>query len=406
MASAASFVQQNTKHEANPTMSKTPRRVVGLDVHPDTFAGAILRGRDPATAQVEHTSTRVPLDQLEAWAARHTQDSDTLVLEASANSFAVAARLRAIGRTAVVLDSHQAGKVGKVYCANDRVDAVKIARIHLSGLAAKVWQPDPKTLERREVFSAYQSVVREATRLKQQIRAMLNEHCVRLPAGFRLAHPTACPRLLRLRAWTPAQAMLLEQMHAGLVAARARRTRLRAYMAAEIVGDETLLRLTRLCGIGAVTCFGLVAAVGDVSRFAQSKKLVAYLGLNPSVCQSGEWEGGGRLMRHGRGPIRALLVQSAKKLLGVDNPLQKWGLAVAARRGRNKAAVAVARKLAVAVWHVLMGHVIGALEPLARLQAKLFKLATEIGVPALKALGHASKAAFIETKLYQLKNYP
>ena len=387
-------------------MSKTPRRVVGLDVHPDTFAGAILHGRDPATAKVEHSSTRVPLDQLEAWAGRHTHESDTLVLEASANSFAVAARLRASGRTAVILDSHQAGKVGKVYCANDRVDAVKIARIHLSGLAARVWQPDAKTLERREVFSAYQSVVKEATRLKQQIRAMLNEHCIRLPAGFRLAHPTAAPRLRALKAWSPAQAMLLEQMHAGLVAARARRTRLRAYMAAEIVGDETLLRLTRLCGIGAVVCFGLVSAIGDVTRFAQSKKLAAYLGLNPSVCESGNYEGGGALKRHGRGPIRALLVQSAKKLLLVDNPLQKWGLAVAARRGRNKAAVAVARKLAAAVWHVLMGHVIGALEPIERLQAKLFKLATEIGVPALKAAGHASKAAFIETKLYQLKNYP
>ncbi len=291
-------------------------------------------------------------------------------------------------------------------CANDKVDAVKIARIHLSGLAAKVWQPDPKTLERREVFSAYQSVVKEATRHKQQIRALLNEHCVRLSAGFRLAHRAAIARLLTLRARTPAQTMLLEQMHAGLVAARSRRARLRRHMAEEILGDETLLRLARLCGIGAVTCFGLVAAIGDVARFAQSKKLMAYLGLNPSVCQSGNWEGGGQLMRHGRGPLRALLVQSAKKLLGVDNPLQKWGLAVAARRGRNRAAVAVARKLAVAVWHVLMGHVIGALEPIEQLRAKLFKLATEIGVSALKAGGHASKEAFIEKKLYQLKNYP
>ncbi len=389
-------------------MSKTPSRaaaVVGLDGHPDTFAGAILRGRDPATAKVAHSSTRAPLDQLEAWTLRHTQESDTLVLEASANSFAVAARLRACGRSAVILDSRQAGKVGKVCRANDKVDAVKVARIHLSGLAAKVWQPDAKTLERREVFSAYQSVVREATRHKRQIRAMLNEHCVRLPAGFRLAHPASAARLLALKAWSPAQAMLLEQMHAGLVAARARRARLRRHMAEEIVGDETLLRLARLCGIGVVTCFGLVAAIGDVARFAQSKKLVACPGLNPSVCQSGEWEGGGKLTRHGRGPIRALLVRSAKKLLGVDNPLRKWGLA-AARRARNKAAVAVARKLAAAVWHVLMGHVIGALEPLERLRAKLFKLATEIGVPAIKAAGYESKESFIEKKLCILKSYP
>ncbi len=68
--------------------------------------------------------------------------------------------------------------------------------------------------------------------------------------------------------------------------------------------------------------------------------------------------------------------------------------------------MAVARKLAVAVWHVLMGHVIGALEPIERLRAKLFKLATEIGIPAIKAAGFESKDSFIERKLYLLKSYP
>jgi hypothetical protein len=98
----------------------------------------------------------VDLKELERWAERQTSPQDTLVLEASGNAFAVAGRLRALGRQVTILDSHQAGKIGKVYCANDRVDAIKIARIYLSGLSAQVWQPDEKTLERREVFSAYQ----------------------------------------------------------------------------------------------------------------------------------------------------------------------------------------------------------------------------------------------------------
>lgn len=140
--------------------------------------------------------------------------------------------------------------------------------------------------------------------------------------------------------------------------------------------------------------------------FSHSKKLVAYLGLNPSVSQSGQFEGGGALKRHGRGPLRALLVQSAKKLLEVNNPLRKWGLTVAARRGRNKAAVAVARKLCVAVWHVLMGHAIGAIERLDTLQTKLSKLATELGPDALRAFGFHNKADFVEKKLYLLKSYP
>ncbi len=79
---------------------------------------------------------------------------------------------------------------------------------------------------------------------------------------------------------------------------------------------------------------------------------------------------------------------------------------MAARRGRNKAAVAVARKLCVAIWYVLRGHVIGTLEPLPRLQTKLCKLATDFGLPAIKALGYESKDAFIQQKLYLLKSYP
>jgi transposase len=381
-------------------------RIVGLDVHPDSFAGAILEGRDPWKARVVSTSSRVALPHLEKWALRHTRESDWLVLEASGNAFAVAERLRGLKRKVVILDSHSAGKVGRTYCATDRLDAIKIARIYLSALSPLVWQPDQKTRERREVFSAYQAVVKEATRLKQQIKAMLNEHCVRLESGFRLSHPSAIGRLLQRRNWTEAQKMLLQQLHAGLVAARARRQQLRHYMAQEILAEKELLRLTRLCGISLITLYGLIATIGDIKRFVNARKLSAYLGLNPSVEQSGNYEGPTSLKRHGCGAIRALLVQSAKKLLQVDNPLQKWGLAIAMRRGRNKAAVAVARKLCVAVWHVMQGHVIGTIERMDTLHTKLHKLATELGLPTIKKLGHETKEAFVQKKLYLLRSYP
>jgi transposase len=387
-------------------MEVSKPRVIGLDVHPDSFAGAILSGSDPWRARVESTSRRVALEELERWSKRHSRPKDVLVMEASGNAFCVAERLRAIKRKVVILDSHRAGKVGKTYCATDRVDAIKIARIYLSALSPVVWQPDAKTRERREVFSAYQAVVKEGTRLKQQIRSMLNEHCVRLESGFRLSHPSAIGRLLKRREWSEAQKMLLQQLHAGLVGARARRQQLRHYMAREILAEKELLKLTRLCGINLITLYGLIAAIGDITRFRDPRKLSAYFGLNPSVCQSGNYEGATALKRHGRGAIRALLVQSAKKLLQVNNPLQKWGLAVAMRRGRNKAAVAVARKLCVAVWHVLQGHAIGALERLDTLHTKLHKLATDLGVPAIKALGYETKEAFVQKKLYLLRSYP
>lgn len=176
-------------------------------------------------------------------------------------------------------------------------------------------------------------------------------------------------------------------------------------MAEEVLHEPELLRLTRLCGISLITLYGLSAAIGDIKRFSNSGKLSAYFGLNPSVEQTGNWEGDGALKRHGRGAMRALLVQSAKKLLRVNNPLQKWGLAIAMRRGRNKAAVAVARKLCVAVWHVMQGHVIGAIERMDTLHTKLHKLATELGVVTIKQLGYETKEAFVQKKLYLLKSY-
>jgi hypothetical protein len=138
--------------------------------------------------------------------------------------------------------------------------------------------------------------------------------------------------------------------------------------------------------------------------------------------ESGNYEGGGALHSHGRGSLRALLIQASKRLLTTVNPLQKWGLSVALRRGQNKAAVcspillpplvpctatsAVARKLTVAVWHVMQGHWNQTLEETTTLMTKLTKLATELGVPTLKELGYATKTAFQEQKLEVLRTYP
>lgn len=381
-------------------------RVVGLDVHPDTFAAAILNGRDPLQARIVHRVTRQPLAALCAWVARHATQDDVLVIEASANTFAIAERLAALGRQVFILESHRAGQIGKSYLANDKVDAAKIARIYLSGLAIKVWQPDPETRQRRELLSTYQRCVKDSTRAQQHLRSFLNEHALRLPKGFRLCRPEALARLLTLKDWSPRQKLLLQEMHGALIATRERRQRLRRMMALEIEEQPDFLRLYKLAGLNLVTTYALIAVIGDINRFATSKKLVSYLGLNPGVVESGEFEGSGALRQHGRGSLRALLIQASKRLLTTHNPLQKWGLSVAFRRGPNKAAVAVARKLTVAVWHVLKGHWNQALEETTTLLTKLTKLATELGVQTLKELGYASKIAFQEQKLHVLRTHP
>ena len=137
--------------------------------------------------------TQQPLAALGAWAARHTTAEDVLILEASANSFAIAERLTALGRQVYILESHRAGQIGKSYLANDKVDAVKIARIYLSGLGIKVWAPDPETRQRRELLSTYQRCVKDSTRAQQHLRSFLNEHTLRLPKGLTPTPPASVP---------------------------------------------------------------------------------------------------------------------------------------------------------------------------------------------------------------------
>jgi len=234
----------------------------------------------------------------------------------------------------------------------------------------------------------------------------LNEHALRLPKGFRLCRPEAGARLVSLKEWSPRQKLLLQEMHGALLAARERRQRLRRMMALELEEQPDFLRLYKLAGLNLVTTYALIAIIGDIQRFSHSRKLVSYLGLNPSVVESGLSDHGGALHGHGRGSLRALLIQASKRLLTTQNPLQKWGLSVALRRGQNKAAVAVARKLTVAVWHVLQGHWNQLLEETTTLLTKLTKLATELGIRTLQELGYASKLAFQEQKLEVLRTHP
>ncbi|HEY5892260.1 MAG TPA: hypothetical protein VIT91_03420 [Chthoniobacterales bacterium] len=85
--------------------------------------------------------------------------------------------------------------------------------------------------------------MKDSTRASQHLRSFLNEHSLRLPKGFPLCRPFAIERLLTLKAWTPVQKVLLQEMHGNLIAARERRQRLRRMMALEIDAHPDLLRL-------------------------------------------------------------------------------------------------------------------------------------------------------------------
>ena len=381
------------------------KRIIGLDMHPDVFAAAALRV-DAKQQSADWVRDRLPTAGLEAWAKKHLRTDDVVVLEASGNSFEVAARLHATGLTAVVLESAQASKIRDNFCNDDRHSAVKLAKVYRSGLAKEVWQPDARTREYREVFFAHRNAVKDTTRGRNRIRGFLNEHCVRLKPGVRLTHASGEATAKAAHDWSALQLDLLEESLAQLRQAETRRKKLERIMVRELIANPGWARLWRLMGIRHRVAFALMAMLGDVHRFPTAKKLVGYLGLAPRKTQSGNDPKGrdGGMGKFGRGDVRGLLIQSAQNaLVQRASPWHRWGWKLLVKKHRNEAVAAVARKIAVAVWHLLMGHFTPLLELTDHLRVKLLRLATVIGKAGLHSLGFDNRDAFVTAQIKSIQ---
>jgi transposase len=379
---------------------KQDRRVIGLDAHPYLFSAAALTGPDALQAKMEWCVDRVNLENLEKVMKKRTRPGDVIVLEASGNSFAVAERLFRLGLDVRVLDSQAVSKVGKAYCATDKIDAIKIARVYHSGLAHEVWIPDGKAAERRELFFAHRNAVRDSVRSRNRIWAFLNQQCVKKTKGLRLTSKEALNLLLALHSWTPMQTLIITEELEVFQQAEARRNRLRAKIATEVADDPEILKLIRLLGIRDKVAFALAAFIGSIDRFENPRKLVAFFGLNPCVSRSGISGGNGPLSSHGRGDVRALLIQAAQSIMRYgQGATHCWALALKMRKGSNIAVAALARKLVVSVWYLLKGFFTPMTEITAHIETKMHKIASEIGKAALKDMGYKSLAEFEREKL-------
>jgi transposase len=368
-------------------------RVIGLDAHPDSFTAAILRGPTPAAAAVEKVFNKVPLAQLPNWAQKHTTAQDLILLEASGNSFQVVRTLAAVGRQAKVLESCQLGKLKEAHANNDKLSAVRIGKAYLAGTAKEVWVPDPKTQEWRDWFHAYTKATKRTTQMQARLRSYLSDNGVRLRQGTRLTRNEAEPQIRQARVWTSRQWQVIEILLADLRHADQQRQHWRRLIAQEVLAEPELLSLVRLCGVREVVAFALGAFVGDIKRFAHPKKLVKYVGLNPAFDDSGETEWSGGIGGHGHKLLRSLLIEGAQAILRAGkSPLARWGKKLLAAKGSvNLAVAAIARKLTVAVWYLMMGRWTALEEIDLRLLAKLTKMIRSAGPQALQSLGKTRK---------------
>ena len=196
-------------------------------------------------------------------------------------------------------------------------------------------------------------VVRHRTRIKNEVHAILHAHLV--PP---CPHAELFGRLGRI--WLSRQiipddeAAAIDRHLCELDRLGEDLAGLDREIAQTAVDDPAVKRLLTITGVNLIVAAGLVAAIGDIRRFADPQKLVSYVGLNPRVRQSGlGLAQHGRISKRGRSHARAMLVEAAWAAAKAPGPLRAFFLRIRARRGHQIAAVAVARKLAVLCWHLL-----------------------------------------------------
>ena len=324
------------------------RRVIGIDIH-RTFGEVVIweDGKLRNFGRVDMTRTA-----LEGLGGK-LHPTDEVVIEATGNSMAVSRVLSPFVQRVVIANPLQVKAIAHAHVKTDKVDAGTLANLFAAGFLPEIWTPDAETERKRRLTARRYQVVRHRTRIKNEVHAILHAHLVP-----KCPHSDLFNR--RGRGWLTRQALPDDEREAiGRHLRELDRLAedlavLDREIAEGALDDGAVKRLMTITGVNLTVATGVMAAVGDISRFDSPGKLVSYLGLNPRVRQS---ELGaahhGRISKAGRSHARAMLVEAAWAVARAPGPLHAFFVRIRARRGHQIAAVAVARKLAVLCWHVL-----------------------------------------------------
>ena len=322
-------------------------RAIGLDVHRDFCVVAICEdgqirsaGRVPSTPEGLRTLAEILLG------------SDRVALEVTGSCWEVARILEPHVDRVIVVSPDDTG-IANARAKTDRLDARTLARLLWMGELDAVWVPDERCRVLRRRLARREQLVHARTRAKNEIQAVLQR---------RLQGKPPCSDLFGVkgRSWLGSLELPVEERES--VSAGIRHIEFLDWEIREVerlIAEQALAwpeirRLMTVPGVNLICAATFIAAVGEINRFMNSRKLVAYLGLDPKVRQSGEAPArSGRISKRGSATARWALVEAAWIAVRQPGPLHAFYARTRARRGHGKAVVASARKLAVLFWCML-----------------------------------------------------
>ena len=368
-----------------------PKRFIGLDVHKHYLIALGVN----AELNVVLPAQRVELSRLEAWIQKAITVQDAVALEMTTNTWDLYDELSCYAQSVTVVHPPHVALITRSQVMTDKIAASILARLLAKGLLVSIWVPPTEVRELRAVVAQRSKMTRLATQAKNRLYALLQRHHLAPPAGN--------PFHVGQNEWWLALPLgKLEKINLQsdldtLRFAEAQLAHLTSMMNEMAAHDERVTHLIHLPGFGVITALTVLAALGEIARFEDAKHLVGYAGLGARIHDSGLTTRTGRITKAGRKDLRAALVEAAQ-VAANSHPHWKAELArLEPRLGRNKAIVAIARKLLVAVWYVLSEQAADRYADPQIVARKLMQYAYQIGKHNRPA--GQSAAQFVRQKL-------
>jgi transposase len=354
-------------------MKDSRKRYIGLDVHKH-YLMAIGVDED---LKVVLPVRRVEFSYLEAWMKKTLTKQDHVVLEMTTNTWQLYDELCEYAGSVLVVHPPHVALITRSQVMNDKIAASILARLLAKGLLVGIWVPPQEVRELRGLVAQRKKMTGLATQAKNRLHAVLQRHHLLPPQGNPF-YPSQQSWWLTL----PMGALEKVNVQSDLDTLQFAEQQLRQLTSrmAEIANQhEEVTRLLQLPGFGVVTAVTVWAAIGNIQRFRDAQHLAGYAGLGTKVHDSGMTTHTGRITKAGRRDLRMALIEAAQ-VAANTHPHWKAELArLQPRLGRNKAIVAIARKLLVAVWYILAQHKTDRFAQPEAIARKLLKFAYQLG---------------------------
>jgi len=333
------------------TTNMPPASILIVDDDPENLklVGGLLSERGYKVRLLSHSQLALRSAQA------NPHPSDAVITHATTNAWAIYDLLVTLVGRAVVAHPAKVKLIAEARVKTDKVDVLTLAHLLRADMLPEVWVPPQPVRDLRALLSHRRRLVSLQTTAKNRLQSVLHRLNLRPPDGDAFAH--------KQRAWwealdlSPTERLRVDQDvatldHIGPQIA-AVDAELRRLSTSDVWADQVPY-LVQLPGLAVLSAMTILGAIGDITRFPSAKKLVGYAGLGAGVHDSGKTHRDKGITKQGRRELRYVLIEAARAA-AQSHPYWKRAFAQLEQRiGEPKAVVAIARKLLIIVWHVLM----------------------------------------------------